>query len=493
MSVMMCNLTVNFTDKQYSNLSPHRLNVDLLVSLLPVTIFIGIEVVCGLIGNILILCVYSKLYLHCNFRYFVLSLAIYDLTSCLTTLPGEMYSEFNWYDYKYGWYCKFKSFFNVFTVWGSAFTLLLLGYDRYRKICRPLDRQIRPSLARKFCVCGVILSTVVSVPALILWGIQQYPYIEGTECIIVSICEKSGSYADDAYPFIYITSVYVLPVGIMIIAISVWNVRIGRKLYCKGHSTATANSSDTRARAIIRNTSDSSDISRLSVHVGILKMLCFRSSIRMESNERNTRQVRRNSATSVTSFSLADVPRRDKFYITPDFGEDHLGMTNTDLNSIPYDGSVRPYSSSQAKGTNSTSFLRNEVELVPLACENGPYLNSSCTTGSVSVMERLVPNGCMVGGASRVIRRKRKTFIMLILTSVFIITLLVYIILVSLVAGKQGILRKLSNTEITVFFFFLRINFVNCVINPIVYGIMDPRFRAGMKVLLCSCKFRFKH
>ena len=35
------------------------------------------------------------------------------------------------------------------------------------------------------------------------------------------------------------------------------------------------------------------------------------------------------------------------------------------------------YQSSQAKGTNSTSFLtcvRNEVELVPLACEDGFYL-----------------------------------------------------------------------------------------------------------------------
>ena len=34
-------------------------------------------------------------------------------------------------------------------------------------------------------------------------------------------------------------------------------------------------------------------------------------------------------------------------------------------------------SSSQAKGTNSTSFLthvRNEVELVPLACEDDVYV-----------------------------------------------------------------------------------------------------------------------
>ena len=37
-------------------------------------------------------------------------------------------------------------------------------------------------------------------------------------------------------------------------------------------------------------------------------------------------------------------------------------------------------SSSQAKGTNSTSFLRNEVELVPLACEDVLSCGCVCST-----------------------------------------------------------------------------------------------------------------
>ena len=48
--------------------------------------------------------------------------------------------------------------------------------------------------------------------------------------------------------------------------------------------------------------------------------------------------------------------------------------------------SAKKQASSQAKGTNSTSFLRNEVELVPLACEGEKqdevlYLSTTATTG----------------------------------------------------------------------------------------------------------------
>ena len=49
-------------------------------------------------------------------------------------------------------------------------------------------------------------------------------------------------------------------------------------------------------------------------------------------------------------------------------------------------GSVKKQASSQAKGTNSTSLLRNEVELVPLACEGEKqdevlYLSTTATIG----------------------------------------------------------------------------------------------------------------
>ena len=90
--------------------------------------------------------------------------------------------------------------------------------------------------------------------------------------------------------------------------------------------------------------------------------------------------------------------------------------------------------------------------------------------------------------------KRRKTLIMLTLTSVYIVTMTTYICLVSMVAEKDGILKKLSDSENTVFFFFffsffsfffLRLYFVNTSINPILYGIMDPRFRGGLKHMFC--------
>ncbi|XP_045161903.2 uncharacterized protein LOC123526720 [Mercenaria mercenaria] len=76
--------------------------------------------------------------------------------------------------------------------------------------------------------------------------------------------------------------------------------------------------------------------------------------------------------------------------------------------------------------------------------------------------------------------RKRKTIIMLVLTSVFVVTMVVYVILISLVAQPPSILNEMSNSTKVVFFFFLRLYFINCVVNPILYGFMDLRFRSGL-------------
>ena len=205
----------------------------MLSSLLPVTVFIGLELTAGFIGNCLILCVYLRTYAHCNFRYFVLFLVVYDLTSCLTTLPGEVYALFNWYDYKYDWLCKVKSYFNVFTAWGSAFTLFLLALDRGMKIYRPLNRQIRPKLALKLCLLGLLLSTFVSVPILFLWGLQYYTNERGEITVKIFICEKSSSHTNDNYPFIYISSVYIGPIGLMMAAICLCNIMLARKIMCR--------------------------------------------------------------------------------------------------------------------------------------------------------------------------------------------------------------------------------------------------------------------
>ena len=214
--------------------------------LLPITILTGTEALLGLIGNVLILSVYSRFYQRCNFRYFVLFLAFYDLTSCLTALPGEMYLQLNWFNFRYDSICKIKSYFNVFTAWGSAFTLFLLAFDRYQKVCRPLTPSMQRSKALKLCITGVILSFLVSIPDAVLWGKQSftfnYVHTEGNYTLNLSICEKANKYKDEIYPFAYIVAVYILPIGIMALVICTVNILIAREMFCKKRKTKLSRS-----------------------------------------------------------------------------------------------------------------------------------------------------------------------------------------------------------------------------------------------------------
>ena len=441
----------NFTVTEL-NISTDKLNRELFSSLFPLTIFIGLEAVFGLIGNISIICVYTKLYLHCNFRYFVLSLAIYDITSCLATIPAEVVSEFYWYDFKFSWYCKFKSYFNVFTVWGSAFTLLLLAFDRYRKVCQPLGWQIQPSCALKLCAVGIILSALVSVPACVFWGIQNYVYTVGNASVNVSICEKSGWYAHEVYPFIYITSVYALPIGLMMTAICVWNLLTARQMFCKVSEIRTSSST---GNGIVRVESESSSMSFKSfVTATIRKFVRLKKVCCSEDGHCRIRQSHRNSMTSLTSFTLTEFPSqasRGRFYITTAIGETRLRQ--------------------ETSAVNSNDRYSRQI--------------SNNSTGSNNTVDRFFSREIRSEGTE--LRRKRKTMMMLILTSVFIVTITLYIILVSLIAEKDGIFKNMTNSEKLWYFFFLRIYFINSVINPILYGLMDPRFRTGLKKLFCSC------
>jgi hypothetical protein len=90
---------------------------------------------------------------------------------------------------------------------------------------------------------------------------------------------------------------------------------------------------------------------------------------------------------------------------------------------------------------------------------------------------------------NRVSVRRRKTFIMLVLSAVFIVTMSLYLGLVCTVANTEGVLKSLTKLQTVQFFFFWRLYFINTLINPILYGFMDQRFRKGLVRLFCSRAF----
>lgn len=209
--------------------SLRELNDAMRQTVLPVTIFVGILTIMGFFGNVLVIFVFSRRYHMCNFRYFVLCLGILDFISSITTMPGEIVTQLHWYTYQWVVICKIKSFCNMFTVTGEAFTLLAIAVDRYRKVCRPLGRQIKPKMA--LLICGMIYfcSVIVSIPVPFFWGLHTANYTFQNETIRVSVCEKDERYVRSEKPFGYTICVMVI-LSISLISMLVLYIFVARKL-----------------------------------------------------------------------------------------------------------------------------------------------------------------------------------------------------------------------------------------------------------------------
>ncbi|XP_052772754.1 mu-type opioid receptor-like [Mya arenaria] len=206
-----------------------QLNGELKRAVTPVTVFVGIEIVLGLFGNLLVLYMFIKRYHDCNFRYFVLCLAFLDVISTLTTMPGEILTQQYWYMYPFPTICKVKSFFNVFMVSGAAFCLCTIAVDRYRKVCAPFGWQIRPRHA--IIMCGAIYGAafIISLPSWFLWGIHQDVRLYNGRNVTVTICGKDARYVDSRHLFVIATSVEVI-LGICLVITLVLYILVAKTL-----------------------------------------------------------------------------------------------------------------------------------------------------------------------------------------------------------------------------------------------------------------------
>lgn len=456
-----------------------ELNHNMTAAVLPVTVFIGIEAFVGLVGNSLILLIYSKRYKKSNFRYIVLSLAVVDLTSCCTTLPGEIFSQLNWYNYRYGWICKVKSYFNICTAWASASILLILAFDRYRKICRPLSWQLQPSVALHLCGISFILSLFVSIPVTIFWGKQTYMYEVNGANLTVSVCEKSDQYADGIYPLVYIGSVYVLPVSFMIFVAGSLNFLTAKILF--GHNTLEVRS---RRLSISATTLTSISFERdFNCTLGKTKATSEDEgrpdTANSSHHDPDSLQYPRSSHATESCDRLAPVLENKHADINR---QNSLNSCDT-ISNVPRTrtGSLENCSTKVDTENGKVSYNKNDkknnnnnVEGEMKACCSDN--SEECSKPQDHKRESSKKSRCLKSGA----HRKQKTVIMLVLTAVFVFTMSTYIILTSFVAKPDGILKVLSNSQKVVFFFFWRLYFVNSVINPILYGFMDPRFRSGL-------------
>ncbi|KAK3610596.1 hypothetical protein CHS0354_009047 [Potamilus streckersoni] len=179
---------------------------------IPILLFLLILMVVGTIGNIFVIYVYIKKFKRVTARYFILSLAIFDLLTCVIALPTEMYDLLHSYNFQSYVACKILRYIVSVATYGSVFILIGIGLDRYLKVCKPL-MMLEVYKLKGICAVSGIISILFGIPSAILFGISRAETskkgVNGYDCSIEEKYRKS-SFAIVYYAMLGIVFVFML-------------------------------------------------------------------------------------------------------------------------------------------------------------------------------------------------------------------------------------------------------------------------------------------
>lgn len=422
------NSNVSIMDNETNNISSaskyeslDHLNARYSKALLPLTVFLAILAVIGVVGNIIVILVFSisREYKNSNFKIFVLCLAVVDLITCVSLIPAEVAKHVHYFSFESEAACKIKCYFNVFGSSSAALTLTLISIDRFRKVHQPMKRQIWPSLALKLCMGCILFSIILSWPAAQMCGIESAPMknVYGGRTVVY-LCGAEKKYQKSVWRDVYKYVLFILQ-GIVSIACIFMYIMIGRVIV-KNWGAHTAGNT-----------------------------------LRFDSSSRSF-------DSSVKESNVNEV------FIGPE-----------DVNNSS--GGVQTEAEQQQEQQQPRKTLRKQSSVFSNFSSTGRRLSTNDAAAKRRMFNRQTS-----GFGFR--HFPYKTLIWFILTVIFIVTYIIYCGL----SIKVAMVFTLSPRGFALFAFFFRLYFLNNVANPIIYVLLDIRFRRSCKkifVMVKRCAF----
>lgn len=471
------------------------------LSAIPVTVFIGLSSILGTFGNVVVIVVYSRKYPKCNFKYFVLVLAGLDLVSCVVLMPLEIYTLLHWFVFKHAWLCKSKSFLNVFTVTSSASALLLIAIDRFRKVCKPHGTQILPRRAIQLSILVLALSLIPATSDAVFWGIHSFEKEHEGYNKTLRMCEKDDKFKNTIWPKLHVTVLYAGGNSVVMLATTVLYICIGAKMFCvpsgpeivspqikvqmEDSGIANSENGNKETGNMFRFPADNGVESGLSDSEDLDKFSSIDLSDSQEGTMDNTLDETEESNQvfaenkEATEASELVVLRKKKEITKEEKEAKVLRISLEGICSEPVRNSWQLSDKTNSLQVPDTGFRRPPRSPKSPRSPRSPDSMSRHVKNHKSNFHKRRSTLASLTGSSG-IRLRRKTLIMFILTAVFIITSVLYFCLIGLMSDADDFLLRLSHTEQAVWLFFLRLYFINSVINPILYGFLDPRFRKSL-------------
>nr|KAG5698596.1 hypothetical protein BaRGS_027107 [Batillaria attramentaria] len=396
-------------------------------------------------------------------------------------------------------------FCNSFLALVTAFILVAVGLERYRKICRPLHKQhsLRRSTVSIVVCAGV--SVALTIPFTVLNGRQTVD--TGVGNITGVTCSIDNEFVNTMFPMIYnliMTIAFLTCVTIMIVSYS----RIARDLLRHRKKSAVSGSHPASAggggdgdggwREGSSAKDDTSDVKESassellpSSSAGEIVPLTARAAYGTpDTNAGTSNMIRDTAMTPGDNVVLLAVVGTDK---PPSIfqGQDDTGRTS-DPTSVDVTGPTGSKPDEQmdksAPGVPSRLLVSESPRVLSTSAKNEKEQKSTPLPKSVLSKGRKNLSGKSASvSISTTPTRKRRgavkkiptstTFMMFVLTAFFIINYLPHIIIITARAAVDDVGKGLTGFGLNAYNIGLRSYFINCAVNSIVYGFCNARFR----------------
>lgn len=201
-------------------------NDDLSRHLLPDSIILIIYLVIGILGNSCVIYIHTvRLKQNKEDRFFITVLAIVDLVSCVVSTSFSFSINTLPVKYNNDRACKVMFFLNMTCTLASAWMLVAIAVDRYRKICRPFNKQMT-MYWKKVCLAVVAgIALLSSWPCFLFYGSKEL--VDEERQVVGHRCTNVRGPWSNTQPLIFKTT-FLLLIAVILVSLVVLYILIGR-------------------------------------------------------------------------------------------------------------------------------------------------------------------------------------------------------------------------------------------------------------------------
>ncbi|XP_045177886.2 muscarinic acetylcholine receptor M4-like [Mercenaria mercenaria] len=396
-----------------------------------------------------------------------------DTLNCSTNLPMEIYIMWNSLKLEQPVLCKLFRYSTYVMNCSSALILVGIAADRFKRICRPYQRDFSETQSICISVAAIVWSVATTWPSLILYGSRTVNLgnISGSACLL------ENRYDTSPYPLVYFSfmitttmiTFVVLIILYFLIGLQIYKHRNFKLKNCT-HVKQILDDKSTTVKSEKSNgehtkPSDNDDVTNRKEehsinHGNVLKVVEEESLIQHENNGDELKPIQLGLLPPCkdvgTSCGILDVPY-----------EQGGGQHCSDLNLFPVSGETIEHSFKDVKADEKS---------VPKQHPTQRKIQKVKEKKTKTRVRYIFAKDSSTLSCSTV-RIGRSTLMLFLITIAYVLSFLPFYILVVVRQCDSDFAHRMSKSGLAAYHLFLRSYLLSSAVNPFIYSFCNAQFR----------------